>query len=165
MIKKSVISLVGKDNTVFPIAQVSYLGKTSDVELISPYGLCSNPPEGSLVIMFNLQGQEESKAGIANLVEKRFANLKPGEVVVGNYLTGSFVKFSENGDITVDAGSNVCNIIAKTLNINVDNLNVTGDTAFTGAVTANGKVIDNTHGHSQANDSAGDTQVNINGVL
>ena len=50
-------------------------------------------------------------------------------------------------------------------NVAMVGLAVTGAAAFTGGITSGGKNIGDTHGHAQGADSAGDTQVNISGVL
>jgi phage baseplate assembly protein gpV len=42
---------------------------------------------------------------------------------------------------------------------------LSGGLAVTGTMTSNGKDVSDTHGHAQGNDSAGDTQTNISGVL
>lgn len=50
-------------------------------------------------------------------------------------------------------------------NVAMVGLAASGPAAFTGGMTSNGKDVGDTHGHSQGNDSAGDIQVNISGVL
>jgi len=120
-----------------------------------------------MVLMFNVQGQEENRAGMANLTRQRFKNLKEGEVALGNYLTGSVVKFLENGDIEVTANGdqNVTvsgdvnltvagsvNVTAPTVSITSD-VTITGDLTVTGAttlgatVTSSGTNISNNHTH------------------
>jgi len=81
------------------------------------------------------------------------------------------------GDVDIDAGGKAtidavttCDITAPAINLNgIVNIsgaaNLNGGAAITGTVTANGKDISDGHGHAQANDSGGDTQVNISGVL
>lgn len=133
MIKRAVLTLAGKDANKYQTSQVSYLGKTADTEIIYPYGLCGNPPLGSLVLLFNVQGMEENRAGIANLPSKRFNGLKEGEVAVGNYLTGSYVKFLEDGNIEIVASGG--------------SINVTGNIVVNGDVIANGVSL-TTHVHS-----------------
>ena len=66
MIKRSTTTLPVDDANDFQVVQVSYMGKTADIENVLPYGLCSSPPVGSLALMFNIQGQEENRAGVAN---------------------------------------------------------------------------------------------------
>jgi hypothetical protein len=163
MIKRAVVSLPGDDSGNVANTQVTYLGRTAQVEVIYPYGTAGKAPKDSSSIMLNIQAQEENRVIIEYRPTDRFKNLKPGEYVVGNQLTGAFVKFSENGDIEIDAGSANVNLTAANLNITGD-VAVVGNTAFTGTVTANGKTIDDTHGHTQGNDSNGDTEAAISGV-
>lgn len=141
-IKRAYISLVGSDSNQFQTTQINYLGKTADMEVIYPYGLCANPPAGSLVLLFNVQGQEENRAGIANLPNQRFKNLKAGEVVVGNYLTGSYIKLLENGNIEINAAGGDINVTG--------NINVTGDVKA-GAISLG------THRHSGVVPGSGTT--------
>jgi len=108
LIKRAIITLASKDDTNFQIVQVNYLGKTKNVEIVSPYGLYSNPKEQSVMLIFNVNGQEENIAGIPYNPYNRFKNLKPGEVATGNPHKGTRIYFDENGDIIIDAnGGNV----------------------------------------------------------
>lgn len=147
IIKRAFITLAGGDNDKFQTTQINYLGKVADMEVIYPYGLCGNPPAGSLVLLFNVQGQEENKAGIANLPNQRFKNLKPGEVVLGNYLTGSYIKFLENGDIEMFAKSGKINIVNTNVISNQD-------------VIASGISL-TTHVHQDVTPGAGNTGLPI----
>ena len=101
MIKRAVVSLSTADTGNYPTVQVSYLGKTSEVEVLFPYGLAGRLPKDALVLCFNVEGSEENKAGIGNTPTQRFKELEEGEVVVGNPLTGSKIHFKANGDIEV----------------------------------------------------------------
>lgn len=166
LIKRAVLSLVGNDSGNHQTSQAQYWGKASDFEVIYPYGLCANPPKDSLILLLNVMAQEENKAGIANLHEQRFRNLKEGEVAVGNYLTRSVTKFLANGDIeifsandekiaitndstktvggdmTVTVSGNVTlNVTGTTTVNNTDNITVNAPlTTFNGNVTINGVI-------------------------
>lgn len=118
-IKRAVLSLAGKDVDPFSKGQVEYNGKVADIELQWPYGFSANPPEDSLILMLNVQGQEENRVGFANYPQKRFMNLKPGEVQIGNYLTGTNVKFLEDGSMVVTAINGMSVVVAPDLNITV----------------------------------------------
>ena len=50
-----------------------------------------------------------------------------------------------SGNVVVTAATNV-DVTATTINLN-GNVNITGNTVFTGTMTANGKVVDETHTH------------------
>lgn len=151
MVKRAYVTLVGNDANKYQTTQISYLGKTADMEVIYPYGLCGNPPKNSLVLLFNVQGMEENRAGVANLVTERFKDLKEGEVAIGNYLTKSVIKFLENGDIeiygkndervTIDRNSNIS--IAGNCSISVNGtttLSCPGGTTINSDVHINGTV-------------------------
>jgi len=101
LIKRGSISLTMADAGNFARAQVGFMGKTKVVELVVPYGLASRAPAGSCVLLLNINGQEENMAGISYAPLSRFKNLADGEVVVGNPVTESYVKFSADGKITV----------------------------------------------------------------
>lgn len=140
LIKRAYVSLVGNDDQQFQTTQISYLNKTNVMEVIYPYGLSGNPPQDSLVLLFNVQAQEENRAGIANLPQQRFRNLNEGEVAVGNYLTTSNVKFADNGDVIVTTRNNQEVTIDQNANISISGdatVNVSGSTTL----TSNGTTI------------------------
>lgn len=139
------------DNLPFRKARVKGLGKESTVHVIYPYGLTANVPEGALCVSWQVSGQESDRAAIADFPQSRPKNLEPGEVVVSNYLTGSEVRFKKNGDIAITAAGDI--------DMTATNVLINGDVAITGTnVTHNGNNIGDTHIHSQANDSNGDTE-------
>lgn len=135
----------------------SWLGRDSQpIQLASLYGLISNPPAGSQVLLLPQNGQESACIGLAD-----HPNLRPvrdtasGEVGVANYLTGSYVMFRENGDIEVftTAGNLIANItgdVTATITGSVTaavtgdvTANVTGNLTATAAqISANGVIID-----------------------
>jgi hypothetical protein len=163
MIKRATVSLPGDDSGNVANTQVTYLGRTAQVEVIYPYGTAGKAPKDSSSVMLSIQAQEENRVIVEYRPTDRFKNLKPGEYVVGNQLTGAFVKFSENGDIEIDAGSANVNLTAANLKITGD-VAVVGNSTFTGTITNNGKDIGDGHGHTQGVDSNGDTQAAISGV-
>lgn len=134
MVKRALVRLPINDATDFQVMQVSYMGKTADIENILPYGLCSSPPIDSLSLVFTVNAQEENRAGITNSPRLRFKNLKEGEVAVGNYLTGSVVKFLEDGNIEVTSANGLVVTVAgdSTVTVGGDaNVTVTGTTTLT----------------------------------
>jgi hypothetical protein len=145
MVKRAYVTLVGDDSGRYQTTQIGYLGKTADMEVIYPYGLCGNPPKNSLVLLFNVQGMEENRAGIANLLSERFKNLKEGEVAIGNYLTKSVIKFLENGDIEIHGTNDERVTIDRNCNININgncDISVNGTTTLScpGGTTINSDV-------------------------
>ncbi len=124
-IKRAVLSLVSKDDGEFSVGQANYNGKTGDTELVWPYGFFANPPLGASILMFNVQGQEENRAGIASFPQMRFKNLKEGEVGIANFMTGSVMKFLADGSIEVTATNGMNITVTPDLNIVVaGNVNI-----------------------------------------
>jgi len=146
--KRARITKVAKDDGNYHVAQVDYMGKTCDVEIITPYGLYSSLPADAIAVLWNVQGQEENRVGIGNTPKTRFKNLQAGEVVVGSPQTESRVKFATDGSITVtgknsatitvDSSGNMTFITQGTMS-----LTSTGDLtlAATGNVIINGAEI------------------------
>lgn len=139
MIKRAVVTLNPADTGQIPVAQVQWSSSNTanNVQVITPYGFYSVAPTGSLALMFNVMGQEENRAAIFDNPKGRFKNLKPGESVVGNPLTGSKVYFKENGDIEVtgvaDQNINITGDVNLTVGGNV-NITATGNTNITSPV-------------------------------
>lgn len=86
------------DSGALRLGRVYSLGKNQTAMIFSPYGLMHNPPENSLAIIWNQQAQDSNSIGIADDPNNRtLKNLSPGEVALGNYLTGHYIFFDENG--------------------------------------------------------------------
>lgn len=125
MVKRAFVTTSLADDQVFPIIQISYHEKIANVEHMTPYGVYSNPPANALAIVLSIGGQEENRVAFANTPNSRFKNLKEGEVLVGNPLTGSYVKFDEDGNITELSKNN------KTIQVDEDfNITVNGNTTI-----------------------------------
>lgn len=148
LIKRGVVTKKTPDSGQFSVAQVKWLtGKTGNVEVIHPYGLSSYAPVGSLALMFNIMGHEENRASIINDPKRRFKDLKEGEVAIGNFLTRSYVKFKENGDIEVVGTNNRTVTITgdDTITVSGDSaINVTGNMSATIGGTLTADVTGNT---------------------
>ena len=118
--------------------------------MVFPYGLHGNVPAGALALMFAVGGNPENRAAIAWTPKGR-PELSEGEVAFYHPLIPNLIiKLQSNGEMLIQSEVKI-NIIAP-------------ETEFTGIVKANGKVIDDTHGHTQGNDSDGDTEASISGV-
>lgn len=151
LIRWARITKAGTDAEQFPVQQVEYMGKVADSLMVFPYGMHGNVPADSLGLMFAVGGNPENRATIGFAPQDR-PTLEEGEVAFYHpLLPNLIIKLQASGEM----------LIQSDLKINI----VAPETEFTGIVKANGKVIDDTHQHSQANDSNGDSQVNINGVL
>ena len=159
------ITKAGTDADQFAVQQMEYLGKVADGLIVFPYGLHGNVPADSLALMFAVQGNPDNRAAIAWAPKDR-PTLADGEVAFYHPPTDAFIIWRQSGDLEIETGeggtANI-NITAAAVNITAD-VNIVGNTAFTGTVTANGKVIDDTHGHVQGNDSGGSSEAAISGV-
>lgn len=168
---------------------VSMLGKNQKVMVFTPYGLMSKPPANSLALIWSQQGQESNGIGIADDPANRpLKNLSAGEVALGNYSTGNFIYFDENGlctiiadDISIQAANDI-NMSAEnisltatsdiglssatmgleadaTMDLDAAQINIAGtNIGITGSLTNGGVNIGSTHIHSQGADSDGDTE-------
>lgn len=125
-------------------ALITFLAKAKQkITLFTPYGLMSNPPVNSLAIVWTAQGQESKQIGFADDPKNRpIKNLNPGEVVIGNYDSGSYIFFSKDGTIVIKG------------NIRMDGGVIKGDKVFN---TANS----DKHIHSQGPDSDLNTEQDV----
>lgn len=102
-LKRCIVNSVD-DKSDFPTMQVKYLKDVIKiVQKLGIYGVCSNPPKGSNGILFPILGSDSNIACLADDIKNRFKDLKEGELVVGNYLTKAFIKFSQDGGIEIHA--------------------------------------------------------------
>jgi len=177
LIQLGQVSLPGDDSGPMPVTQVQSYGQASDVLVIWPYGMHGNIPVDSYTISWSINGQQENRAVIGFKPDIRQKNLKPGEVIFGNFLRKSTTFYDDDGNIIVNCendekvtikGASVINItgdatitvggktdITVTGNtkittplLTVDgDLTVTGDTTLSATVTSNGKDISDTHTH------------------
>lgn len=127
MIKQAVLT-GSDDTTLYPRGQGQYNGKITEFTRLSPYGLCTRPPDNSWVVLFSSQGQESVKFGLTDDVVNRFKNLEKGEVVIYNTLTQSYIILKSNGNVEINAKNDLV-------------ADVTGNTTLTSAsITINGPV-------------------------
>lgn len=119
----------------------SWLGRNGQpIQLASLYGLISNPPEGSQVVLLPQNGQESACIGFADHPNIRpIRDTKTGEIGLCNYLTGAYGIFRENGDFDVFLPEGNLN---ANINGNVT-ATITGNLTATAAqINANGVTID-----------------------
>lgn len=173
MIKQAVITLVTSDASSYPQGQAKHNGKTTDYTRLSPYGLVSNPPKGSWVLLLSSMAQSAVKFGIASDMLGRIKGLKEGECGLYNTKTTSFALLKENGDIEADAKGDLIgsatgsaditagieiNLTAPTINLNGD-VNVSGDLTAVGTVEGSeltdGSVPYSTHVHGGVDPGSG----------
>jgi len=150
LIKQAYISLVGDDDRPYPRGESTASGKISKFVRMSVYGVCSNPPKNSHVLMFNSQGRESNKFGFINDFVNRKKDLLEGEAALVNTMTGAFVLMKADGSVhisgldklDVDSDLNVDGDINVTGDVNIDgNANVEGDVTAVGDVTAEGDIV------------------------
>lgn len=140
----------GKDDGNIPIQQMEYLGKAVDGVIVFPYGMHANVPGDTAGLMFAIEGFPENRATLPFNLKKR-PTLAAGEVAFFHpLLPDLIIKLQANGEM----------LIKSAVKINFE----APETEFTGVVKANGKIIDDTHGHTQGDDSGGDTEAVISGV-
>ena len=111
LIKRATITKGGADDGQYNIQQVTYLGKVADCEIIFPYGMSANLPKDALLVMFNVNANEQNRAGIGTLPKERKKNLEAGEVAFFHPIAKSFIYFRNSGDIDFDtsegSGANI----------------------------------------------------------
>lgn len=101
LIKRAVLTRPSKDNEDIQITQITYLGQTKNIEILSPYGLYSNPPKGSLILLLPILGDSGNLVGIVYDPRNRPKDLEGGEVVTGNTVKGTTITFPEDGSINI----------------------------------------------------------------
>ncbi len=111
----------GGDSKQFPVQQVNFLNKNSDVIMVFPYGMHGNADKDSLALMFQVLGDNGSKAAIPTSYKDRPAT-DAGEVVFFHPPTGSKIHFKKSGDIELDAGAGNVTLKSSTGKISLESL-------------------------------------------
>jgi phage gp45-like len=128
-IQYAYISFNKGDSTANPLTQVSFLGdNAANAQRISPYGLFSNPPVGTKVVLFQISAATENKACIPFCQAERISGLEPGEVAVGSAISGSYIIFKVNGDINIISKGNINLTATGNVNISGVKINTNGVT-------------------------------------
>ena len=100
IVKQAYVSLVYEDKDPYPKVQISYNGRPKDAVRLGMYGFVSSPPKGSRSVCFSASGQESLIFALSDDYQNRFKDLKEGESVAGNYITGEYTHYtSDNGVI------------------------------------------------------------------
>ncbi len=150
IVKRGYVTAPGNDVNDYAVIQISCLSpaKTANAELVSPYGLSVNLPKDLQVLTFSVQSHEENKACIGYSQVNRFKNLKPGEVVVGNPSSGSFVKFANDGTIEISSDNDI-NVVADNVSVTANKVDLgvggakiarLGDTVHVSLSTGDGTI-------------------------
>jgi len=179
------ITKKGDESKSFPIQQFEMNGRVGDAYVVSPYGVHANLIEGQPAL--NMSPDGTILMGIDPIGRIK---VEAGEVVFYHPITKSKIHFKNNKDIDIETETDI-NASCDNINVNattkatvtapdveiIGNVKITGTvditgattiigaTSITGTVNNNGKDIGDTHGHAQGNDSGGNSEANINGVL
>jgi len=136
---KQAVSGVTDDTGEIPTTIVDYLGKKSKAIRLSPYGLCTNPPEVSDAVLLSINAHESQKYALIDHFQNRFKNLKHGEVVLTNYMSGSYIYLKENGDIKIRSEKDQIIEVIGNCDITV-NGNITAHASGNITATTNGSI-------------------------
>lgn len=140
--------LAGVQQNKLQVLQLQVLaGETKDgVELFEPYGHTGVAlPGAESVVAFLDGGRTHAVALVQTDRRYRPTDLQPGEVALYNH-EGTRVVLRNGGKVEVLAATEVK--ITTTQVILQADVEILGNTVFTGTVTANGKRIDQTHTHN-----------------
>jgi len=163
MIKIALSTKVMEDTKKFPFLQAQFMTKVNDIWLVTPYGYYSSPPEGSIGLVFNIQAQEQNRAGIFNDYDRRNKNLEEGELELFNTLTKTRITLKANGDLDIlVSGNETVTVEGGLVTYNVDLFRINGDLDVTGDIrpkdSSNNDIRDifDAHVHPE-NDNGGPT--------
>lgn len=117
IIRRAYVTLTNADDKNCAHTQVSSMDKIMDIEAIYPYGLFAQAPLNSLALIFSIQNNEENIAGICYAATDRFKNLKPGEVLLGNVSTGTYIKMDKEGNIEIVSKNDINATIDGNVNL------------------------------------------------
>jgi hypothetical protein len=97
---------VMKDSELIPTIQVKYLEAITDASVGMPYGVNASPKINTPGLLVQINGDPANSIIIPLSMFNRNKELKEGEVEVGAFDTGNYIKFDEDGNIiiTLDSG-------------------------------------------------------------
>jgi hypothetical protein len=149
------ITRKGSEEGVYPIQQVTYLGRVSDAIILFPYGMHANLPVDQLGLLIDDKGRVFIGTSAVGRI-----TVEEGEVVFYHPATKSKTHYKNNGDIDIDTVSpDVEESAHGNVNISTKNVNITNSEKVT--VNSTGDVDITTSG--DANVDA--TNVNIDAVV
>lgn len=103
-----------EDTQAIQQLQTQLFGAVKKIGKLGNYGLYGNAPEGSFVIVLQVNGQEEYLFGIEDDVNERPRGLKSGEVMLCNTAEKTYVYLKEGGDIDIYTPQNINMYCTKT---------------------------------------------------
>ena len=101
LVRRCIISLIGKDDKDLRVQQVSYNGKADDAEIYAPYGMSYNLPPDSLCLYVQVGGDQGNLVVLPDRSQDRVKGLAEGEVAFFNPLTQSRTIYRQNGDMEI----------------------------------------------------------------
>ena len=101
---KLVKVVTATDGDTFQEAKSEFYGKVQTLKMLGIYGISYRPPANSFGVAFSANDYDDNIFVIADSPKNRFKGLAPGELKIGNYLTGDFVFFKADGSIEVESG-------------------------------------------------------------
>jgi phage gp45-like len=100
---KLVKVLFARTSGLLQTVKCSFLGRTQDLKVLNMYGISFCPPANSFGVAISANGYTDEAFVVCDKPDKRFTGLQPGELKVGNYVTGAYIYFKEDGSIEVSA--------------------------------------------------------------
>lgn len=137
------------DTGLFQKVKCRFFGKIQNLRALNIYGISFNPPVNSFGVSFRANNHGDNLFVAVDDPENRFTGLKPGELKIGNYETGAYVHFKEDGSIDIEAASSK-NVTIK------GNLVVQGD-IVTNNISTPSVFSYNAHTHSGVQTGASNT--------
>lgn len=131
-IKTAIKTKTSNDDNTLQKLQVQLFDAVKSISKLGVYGLYTNAPKGSFVVVIQSNGQEEVLFGIEDDVNNRPRGLKEGEVMLYNTLTQNYLYMDAEGNTKV--------YVKKDFNLTADGeVNITATKAtFNCDVTING---------------------------
>jgi hypothetical protein len=169
LLRWAVITAFSLDDKDFPTHQVTYMGKNADALSWFPYGYHANPGAGALAVMLSMNSDPENRVMFPGSPKERGGTLlptplSPGEVLVYNPTTQSFIHMKLDGGIDIEATTSDINIKSTTGTINVDSIHTIITTTGITRISAVG-AVDIDAGAAVTIDSGGKTTITGNGTV
>lgn len=140
---KNAIKTLGIEDTnenVVQQMQVQMYDALKTCGKLGQYGLYSNSPKNSLVIVMQINGQEEVLFGIEDDVNNRPRGLKEGEVMIYNTLTKNYIYLKEDGSTEAFTKTNLELKVTGTVYLKATKTIITGDVDINGNLNVSGAV-------------------------
>jgi len=132
------------DNNYSYSVNISTYGQTTNSEAYYPYGMASRAPKNSVAITFLIGGQPENKTSFLYDPSTRFTGLEVGEVIIGNQIKQTFIKFNEDGTIDIQTDDTLTvkgnQIISGNLTVKGSNVVMDGDVLIKGNLIVEGNI-------------------------